>query len=56
MENIFEENPKWYQNIVLIDIIIIIGTFAFLAISAVIIYFGYPQVMMAINAEPMVVN
>jgi len=51
---VFEENSNWYQNIVLIDIIIILGTFAFLALSAVIIYFGVPRIMMVI-AEPIII-
>lgn len=50
----FEENSKWYQNIVLIDIIIILGTFVFLALAAAIIYFGFPQIMI-ILAEPIII-
>lgn len=47
----FEENTKWYQNIIFIDFLIICGTFAFLAIAAVIIYYGYPQVLIAISTS-----
>ena len=52
----FEEDSRWYQNIVFIDILIIFGTFAFLAISALIIYFLYPPIMTSINAVPMTVT
>ncbi len=47
---VFEEESRWYQNIILIDILIIFGTFAFLAISAIIIFFVFPIVVTSINS------
>lgn len=42
-----EEKGKWYDNIVLLDLLIFIFSFAFLAIAAGIMYVCYPPVMMA---------
>jgi hypothetical protein len=42
-----EEKGKWYDNIVLLDLLIFIFSFVFLAIAGVIMYFCYPPVMMA---------
>jgi hypothetical protein len=42
-----EEEMKWYNNVFVIDILIFIFSFAFLAIAAGIMYICYPPVMMA---------
>lgn len=44
-----EDDPdmKWYDNIVIIDILIFIFSFAFLAIAGGVMYVCYPPVMMA---------
>lgn len=42
-----EEEKKWYNNIFVIDLLIFIFSFAFLAIAAGIMYVCYPPVMMA---------
>lgn len=42
-----EEDSKWYDNIFLIDILIFIFSFAFLAIGGLIMYICYPPVLMA---------
>jgi hypothetical protein len=47
MEDDSEENGKWYDNIFLLNLIIFIFSFAFLAIAAGIMYVCYPPVMMA---------
>lgn len=48
-----EDDPdmKWYDNIVLIDILIFIFSFAFLAIAGGIMYICYPPVMMAFQTS-----
>jgi hypothetical protein len=42
-----EDESKWYDNIIFIDIVIFLGSFLFLAIAAGIGYVCYPPVMMA---------
>ncbi len=42
-----EDNSKWYNNIVLIDLLIFLGSFIFLAIAGLIFYITYPPVLMA---------
>jgi hypothetical protein len=42
-----EDGGSWYDNIFIIDILIFIFSFVFLAIAGVIMYFCYPPVMMA---------
>jgi hypothetical protein len=42
-----EDKGKWYDNIVIIDLLIFIFSFVFLAIAGIIMYFCYPPVMMA---------
>jgi len=42
-----EEPGKWYDNIFLIDILIFIFSFAFLAIAGGVMYVCYPPVMLA---------
>jgi hypothetical protein len=42
-----EEKGKWYDNIFIIDLLIFIFSFVFLAIAAGIMYICYPPVMMA---------
>jgi hypothetical protein len=45
-----EDSGKWYDNIILIDIIIFIFSFAFLAIGGGVMYVCYPPVMMAFQS------
>ncbi len=42
-----EDKGKWYDNIVIIDLLIFIFSFVFLALAGLIMYFCYPPVMMA---------
>jgi hypothetical protein len=42
-----EEDSKWYNNIVFIDLIIFLGSFLFLAIAGLVFYVCYPPVLMA---------
>ena len=42
-----EEDSKWYNNIFIIDILIFIFSFVFLALGVLIMYFCYPPVLMA---------
>jgi hypothetical protein len=42
-----DPDMKWYDNIVIIDILIFIFSFAFLAIAGGVMYVCYPPVMMA---------
>jgi len=42
-----EEPGRWYDNIFLIDILIFIFSFVFLAIGGAVMYFCYPPVLMA---------
>ena len=46
-----EEEDKWYNNIFIIDLLIFVFSFAFLAIAAGIMYICYPQVMMAFQTS-----
>jgi hypothetical protein len=48
-----EDDPdmKWYDNIILIDILIFIFSFAFLAIAGGVMYVCYPPVMMAFQTS-----
>ncbi len=48
-----EDDPdmKWYDNIILIDILIFIFSFAFLAIAGGVMYICYPPVMMAFQTS-----
>ena len=48
-----EDDPdmKWYDNIVLIDILIFIFSFAFLAIAGGVMYVCYPPVMLAFQTS-----
>jgi hypothetical protein len=42
-----DDDEKWYDNILIIDLIVFLGAFLFLAIAAGIFYVLYPPVMMA---------
>jgi hypothetical protein len=42
-----EEEKKWYNNIFVIDLLIFIFSFAFLAIAGGVMYVCYPPVMVA---------
>lgn len=42
-----DPDMKWYDNIVIIDILIFIFSFAFLAIAGGVMYVCYPPVLMA---------
>jgi hypothetical protein len=42
-----EDGGSWYDNIFLLDILIFVFSFAFLAIAGIIMYFCYPLVMTA---------
>lgn len=42
-----EEENKWYNNIFVIDLLIFIFSFAFLAIAGGVMYLCYPPVMAA---------
>jgi len=42
-----DDGGSWYDNIFIIDILIFVFSFVFLAIAGVIMYFCYPPVMMA---------
>jgi hypothetical protein len=44
-----EDDPdmKWYDNIFIIDLLIFIFSFAFLAIAGGVMYVCYPPVIMA---------
>lgn len=42
-----DPDMKWYDNIVIIDILIFVFSFAFLAIAGGVMYVCYPPVMMA---------
>ena len=46
-----EEPGRWYDNIFLIDILIFIFSFVFLAFSALILYICYPPVMIAFQTS-----
>ena len=46
-----EDEGKWYDNIFLIDLLIFIFSFAFLAIAGVVMYVCYPPVMMAFQTS-----
>jgi cytochrome b subunit of formate dehydrogenase len=48
-----EDDPdmKWYDNIILIDILIFIFSFAFLAIAGGVMYVCYPPVMLAFQTS-----
>ena len=46
-----EEESKWYDNIFLIDILIFVFSFAFLAIAGLVMYVCYPPVMMAFQTS-----
>jgi len=46
-----EDKGKWYDNIVLLDLLIFIFSFAFLAIAGVVMYFCYPPVMLAFQTS-----
>jgi hypothetical protein len=42
-----EEESKWYNNIFIIDILIFIFSFVFLALGCLVMYICYPPVLMA---------
>jgi hypothetical protein len=42
-----DEEGSWYDNIFVIDILIFIFSFLFLAFAGLIMYICYPPVMMA---------
>ena len=42
-----EEEKKWYNNIFIMDLLIFVFSFVFLAIGGIVMYFCYPPVMMA---------
>jgi hypothetical protein len=42
-----EEQGKWYDNIFLLDILIFIFSFVFLAFAGGVMYVCYPPVLMA---------
>ncbi len=42
-----EEDKKWYNNIFIIDILILVFSLLFLALAGLIMYFCYPPVLMA---------
>ena len=46
-----EEANKWYNNIFIIDLLIFIFSFAFLAIAAGIMYICYPPVLAAFQTS-----
>jgi len=46
-----EYQGEWYDNIFIIDLLIFIFSFAFLAIAGVVMYFCYPPVMMAFQTS-----
>jgi len=46
-----EEDNNWYNNVFIIDILIFIFSFAFLAIAGIVMYFCYPPVMMAFQTS-----
>jgi hypothetical protein len=46
-----EDEGKWYDNIFIIDLLIFIFSFAFLAIAGIIMYFCYPPVMLAFQTS-----
>ena len=45
-----EDSGKWYDNIILLDILIFVFSFAFLAIGGGVMYVCYPPVMMAFQS------
>ena len=46
-----EDEGKWYDNIFLIDLLIFIFSFAFLAIAGGVMYICYPPVMLAFQTS-----
>jgi len=46
-----EEEKKWYNNIFIIDLLIFIFSFVFLAKSGLILYICYPPVLMAFQTS-----
>jgi hypothetical protein len=40
-----KKRDKWYDNVFLLDLLIILGSFLFLAIAALVFYYTYPVVM-----------
>jgi len=46
-----EEENKWYNNIFIIDLLIFIFSFVFLAFAGLILYICYPPVLMAFQTS-----
>jgi hypothetical protein len=46
-----EDEGKWYDNIVILDLLIFVFSFAFLAIAGLVFYVCYPPVIMAFQTE-----
>jgi hypothetical protein len=46
-----EEESKWYNNIFIIDLLIFIFSFVFLAFAGLILYICYPPVLMAFQTS-----
>jgi len=46
-----EEEKKWYNNIFIIDLLIFIFSFVFLAFAGLILYICYPPVLMAFQTS-----
>jgi hypothetical protein len=46
-----EEESKWYNNIFVIDLIVILLSFLFLGLAGLIMYVCYPPVLMAFQTS-----
>jgi len=46
-----EDEGKWYDNIVILDLLIFVFSFLFLAIAGLVVYVCYPPVIMAFQTE-----